>query len=709
MLKYIFAALVLIGLVIISLLFKKEKISKVTYKVLNGIFIVLFLEATIFNINSYRMDFGTYDTKVLNFSDSELTLGDGSEKIKESLYYFSGEGSGVFIFNDINTKITTMKFEIPTSDTYEINIYYTDEASKEFAHSFRKEVSNFYERSKYIPCYFSGESEKLLIEFVTNSYINIEESKIILNQEIPFEVSFTRIIILISIYLFFVACRYSKMLNSNGLNEYIKGKLLYIFLIMITFLIVVLWFSDKTNENVANVYTHNFVDAIINKSICLLDEPVEKLKELENPYDTTLRKEAGLVGTHRLKADNENQYLWDTAYYEGKYYVYFGILPALELLVPYKLIVGEYLLSGNVVLIYSIVFITAIVFLCIEILRKWFSDVPFKNWIYFIIFVLCGSMILWPNSRASFYEIPVASGLAHCAISALCIFNAFSGKKGKISYIKLFLGATFLALAVACRPTFLLVSLIPLPYLIMLFIKSVKEKRKKDVIKLILAIGIPYITVGILLMLYNYLRFGSIFEFGANYQLTINDIGKLEYRAMVIPLGIQNLLFKIPLIIEEFPFFFFNNRTLTFYGYYYTENLLCGYLFIAPLCFIIFGIKKILKKVEEKDLKSFLYISLTVAMLICVFSIYMAGSLQRYIIDYAWILIIVAACLMLQLHKNIKSNTSKNLYNKIIQAILLVSVVVTIFICGIIGENDFLRIYSSEDYYKIRYTICFWE
>ena len=66
-------------------------------------------------------------------------------------------------------------------------------------------------------------------------------------------------------------------------------------------------------------------------------------------------------------------------------------------------------------------------------------------------------------------------------------------------------------------------------------IKNVKSKNKKEVIKELIAVMIPYITVGLALMYYNYIRFDSIFEFGAKYQLTINNMAKLGSRLYTIP------------------------------------------------------------------------------------------------------------------------------------------------------------------------------
>ena len=77
--------------------------------------------------------------------------------------------------------------------------------------------------------------------------------------------------------------------------------------------------------------------------------------------------------------------------------------------------------------------------------------------------------------------------------------------------------------------------------------------------------------------------------------------------------------------------------------------------------------------------------------------------------DYAWILCIVASCLMLQIYRNIDKDEKKETYIKIVQKVLIISMILGTLICGIIGESSNFRKFSSTDYYKIRYTFCFWE
>ena len=55
---------------------------------------------------------------------------------------------------------------------------------------------------------------------------------------------------------------------------------------------------------------------------------------------------------------------------------------------------------------------------------------------------------------------------------------------------------------------------------------------------------IPFIIVGLGLMYYNYIRFDSPFDFGANYNLTTNDMTLRGFNIDRIFLGIYYMLFK---------------------------------------------------------------------------------------------------------------------------------------------------------------------
>ena len=63
--------------------------------------------------------------------------------------------------------------------------------------------------------------------------------------------------------------------------------------------------------------------SILNGHLYLEYEDVDpRLSEMENPYDPQARKELGIY------------YHWDHAFYNGKYYMYFGIVPVFLLFLP---------------------------------------------------------------------------------------------------------------------------------------------------------------------------------------------------------------------------------------------------------------------------------------------------------------------------------------------------------------------------------------
>ena len=64
--------------------------------------------------------------------------------------------------------------------------------------------------------------------------------------------------------------------------------------------------------------------SLLNGRLDLEKDPPAAMAELENPYDTAARQAAAPDA------------LWDVAYYNGRYYVYFGIVPCLLFQLPFE-------------------------------------------------------------------------------------------------------------------------------------------------------------------------------------------------------------------------------------------------------------------------------------------------------------------------------------------------------------------------------------
>ncbi len=209
-------------------------------------------------------------------------------------------------------------------------------------------------------------------------------------------------------------------------------------------------------------------------------------------------------------------------------------------------------------------------------------------------------------------------------------------------------------------------------------------------------------------MIYNYIRFENPFEFGAKYQLTVINMGALKSRIFAIPTGIIANIFSIPNFIPDFPFITNHNKLLEFYGYYYIENMIGGLFMIAPICFMNFFVIKANKKTENRELKIVINSLIIVGTLIAIISIMMAGSNQRYLIDYAWMFILSGILIFIIIFNSFKSDETKNILKKVFGAITIFTFLIGI-LSGIVSEKENMKNYSSKMYYKTKYTICFWE
>ena len=655
------------------------------------ILITAILELTIFNINSYRMIFSKYEQKDVSINECKLENLTYNEET--DTYDMKDKDAYIFIDN-VNCKIATIYLDasivgnIYVEDSLKYSVLYTDETSKNYRELPVKYFVNSINKSKYVTCYLSGKSEKIGIKLCAENEIKLKINSIKINSRIPFKFNIYRVIVIISFFVLLHSIKKSKVFNEGFKdNEKISRKIMFITAFF--FIILNTLSAQNTIKNVSDFYSRDYAKAIINGKSYLEKEPSNELLKLDNPYDTT----------QRIRSRDG----WDIALFNGKYYVYFGILPEILFFVPYMLINNRSLPSGVVVLFFSIFAILGLTMLIIKIIEKWFNKVPFKLCFFSEVILLSGALIFNIIGRPEFYEVAVASALCLSVYGILFAFIFFTSENQR--YKDLLLASIFLALAVACRPTSLFVSIIVMPLIIMQLIKNIKQG--KNITKIILSVSIPYLSVGLLLMFFNYIRFKNPFEFGAKYQLTINDLIHLRYRFMTIPVGLYTAFLKIPHFIQDFPFIKTDGKTISFFGYFYTEDNIGGLFTLVPTTLSVLLIPKI--KFKNKDIKYLVYSFSIVGFLISIISITKAGVLQRYIADYAWILIIASLTILLTIFENYKADEAKNVLIKIIGICTIFTFFINLFSGGIVGEKDYMKVFNPKTYYSIRYTMFFWE
>ncbi len=382
-----------------------------------------------------------------------------------------------------------------------------------------------------------------------------------------------------------------------------------------------------------NAYVQQF-DAFLKGQLNIDFEPTEELLNLENPYDWQQRK-SGNVGV----------YLWDRALYDGKYYSYFGIAPIITVFLPFYILTGNIPSSPVTCAILAIMGMVSLCFALINLIKYFKLKVPFFIFILSLFAVETGSLIPMLMSSSDMYYIASTSAVS---FSALFLALFFGGMNCKTKWLKnllfVFCSASFVMIIMS-RPAVALCGIIIIPSLIKYFFKSGLNIREKCIS--FLCFGIPIIIGAVTVCTYNYLRFDSIFEFGAKYQLTVYDVSKYVFSSSLVFPCIYHYFIQTPKIIRRFPFIDVYFSKLADYGvpYLYVTSTLGAFSFTSNAGF--FGIPCILaksKKHREQKLTYILAFAFTFAL--AFINICMGGVNIRYFADFQFVFILFSALIL---------------------------------------------------------------
>lgn len=377
----------------------------------------------------------------------------------------------------------------------------------------------------------------------------------------------------------------------------------------------------------------------------LLLEPSEALRQMEDPYDTT----------ERLRVcTGDEEALWDTAYYNGHYYVYFGVGPILMYYLPYYIITGQHINTIIVVFINAVLIFLAVPLLLKELMERWFADTPLAAYLILTAIVSWGSGLWYLIMNPDFYGVPLATAMALCFFGLYFWIHALSEKGIRIPFIAA--GSLCMAFEAAVRPQFLLVSFAA----VLIFWRSIFKKRElfsKKGFGATLGFIIPYAVIAAGVMYYNFDRFGSVFDFGANYNLTNNNMPYRGFHLDRLLYAVFGFLFMPSTVTNSFPYYTMSSFTTTYQGPTGDELLLGGliynYTFLAvTLVPVLF--KKFVKK---RELYIFTLAAPLAALTVMIVDANMAGVIMRYNADFAWYFMISFVVILSSVICELKSST----------------------------------------------------
>ena len=385
-----------------------------------------------------------------------------------------------------------------------------------------------------------------------------------------------------------------------------------------------------------------------------IDYPVDKrLLEIENPYDVKARRELRIP------------YLHDFALYNGKYYVYFGAVPALVLFMPYRLVTGEPLQTYHATQVFSAFSVMGIFVLFMLLARVFFRETPFALYLTASV-ALSLISVSFAITRGYQYSTAVLSGVCFMVWSIYFFLRAgWCERDARKRAVFLFFGSLCGALVFGCRPPIGMGNIALVP--VLLHMKPVNgESVKRHYARLAFALS-PYAVIGSALMLYNYARFDSPFNFGVIFNLTHLDSTAYHFEFARIPKFFINYLCGFRNLKANFPFFQGNTGAFCNYpilllvflvlgrGVYACLrkreiHLLTAALFIAPVLVIIVDILGSPWWVNERNRMDF-YFLLCIVSFIGLCAYYETSSQrQRSTVrsTFSWIAAAMLAMIVLQ-------------------------------------------------------------
>ena len=455
-----------------------------------------------------------------------------------------------------------------------------------------------------------------------------------MNSRMPFYGSLPRVMFFTLFFCFLYGIReksgWHKVTVSQAMSAAAcRSSLLFFFLIMTGFSFAAVNANPACQGIMAphHAQYQELAVSLANGDTAVDRNPAEGLVQAGNPYDTVSLLAEGVP------------YRADYVYYDGAYYVYFGIIPELLLYFPFYLLTGSSWPNHLAVFVFFAGFIAAVMGLLWELARKYFESVPFFLYLTGCFIVLTVYPFGYLLFRPDLYTVPIVA--ANCFVAAgLWLWlrgmrrmkqaeEQEESKGRRRAKSCLFLGSLAMALAVGCRPQFFLYSFLALPLFWEWLTKEKRLFRKKGISETVCLL-LPYVLVGAGLMYYNFIRFDSIFDFGANYSLTNNDMTHRGINLERILYGIFYFLFQPPHLEGSFPFVQGADFITAYPGKMVSETFYGGILICNPILWLTFLFPMFRKKARAKKILVLETLLLVIPLITAAVDANGAGVLQRY-------------------------------------------------------------------------------
>lgn len=613
-----------------------------------------------------------------------------------------------------NQKIRNMWFNFDDAQPRtRVQIAYNDRAHSGTENIPEHEFIDGISRSYSVPLHTVGNTKDLSVEFPDAlcskwaGYYGFSLPEMVINKVVPLELDPVRFGLAFVLIFVIAAFFPGSPLWKLPVNFRSPAQMCGIGCLLLFFTAACVWtmlssysgsdLSWAEQKNVISLIPDQYnklAESFRHHRFALHDTVDSHLLEMSDPYDYSAR-----VRQHF-------SYPFDTVYYDGNYYVYFGPVPVLTVILPYRLLTGDYPETDYVSLGFALLFLLGILHLYSRLVRRFFPRLPYALYWLGLAALLTALNVSWCLRRGLVYELAILSGVCFAVWAVYLLFAAFSSRK--LSPLWAAGSGLCAGLAVGCRPTAVLIAPILFVTAYFLMKENGSMKTKGNAARVILFL-LPYIACGLALMKYNYERFDNPFEFGITYQLTI------ENRATGMPLtgvygramSVLSSLFQAPTVDTKFPFVHLQHSEFDYNGKIQNNYEVLG-LFSFPLMWLIFILPKAFRRLKQHGaaLPAFIICCLISAAAICFVASGFCTA-QRYLTDYAWLAGIAAVMLLFCLYEKCFESgwtlpaEGFTMFCFLIGLAFFAALALT-------GEGEWFKIINPLGYDKLRYAYSPW-
>lgn len=683
-----------------------RKVQMMKTKQTKGILPLVFILAAVFIIEAILSNFtffayvaGSDAREDFTPAFDEAIIYDGNRTISIDIPSFPLNSVSFDLrINSIDAEDTTVKVD------YGI----CDENSVDLAFIVRSELTAVGIEPRRVTAFLrsQGDADRLEIGFDGNEEFVVSDVKI--NPEYIFGFNMMRFCIL------FVAACAVYALKTNGNSKKLRNTMSLdtaatasVFVCMLS--VVGMWILSVSGEDGHYIaypiegalenrspYIQQF-DAFMKGQLHFDIKPTEELLALENPYTPDLRE-----GVY---------YLYDRAFFDGRFYSYFGITPIILVCFPFYLITGVLPVDSTVSGIFALIaalFVPLTVIEWVKLrksnIRPWFAAVCAVGAFF------ASSVLTIQRGNAPFYYIASISGMALVSAFAFWMLKAIGTEKKSYRLVSFLLAGISFALAFLSRLNSVIVPAVMVAVFVIVYsIKKIKDKKFSSLFTEMAVLALPVAAALGFSMWYNNARFGSCLQFGADYQLTIANASLYEIGIDGFVPSIIHYFFQPFGLSGKFPFIKFDYFALSNYGRYAYTDMNYG-VFALPfnlallLSMFIFKNKKV-----SKDSK-ILLVSGIAAMIATAFANFcLGGVIFRYTSDISLSAAIISAIILLEVCTYIQENANAEISRAAKGSVIaLTALTAYISLAASVQIDGNIRAYSPDIYEGLKNFFVFW-